>query len=77
MNVDLMETYYQILFAVGLIFYLIFSGYSIYMVYTGVLEHNSSWFTKIIYYLGVYNILLWTSCFSLALILRLGRLLFS
>lgn len=69
--------YLEILFGSGLLFYLIFSAYSIYLVYTGVVEENTHIITKIIYYLGVYNILLWTGTFTSMLLVKLGKLLFS
>lgn len=64
----------NILLASGLIFYLAFTGYSLWMVYNGILEHNSHWVTKILYSLGLFNVALWTLTFTGMLVLKLGGL---
>jgi hypothetical protein len=65
----------DILVGYGLLCYFGFTAYSLYLVYTSVLEHNAPWITRFLYYTGLFNVALWTTSFSLMLILKLGRLI--
>jgi hypothetical protein len=65
----------DLLLGFGLLLYFAFTAYSVWIVYTSVLEHNAPFITRFLYYTGLFNVALWTTSFSLMLILKLGRLI--
>lgn len=72
---DMIEIYKNTLMGAGLLTYLVFSSYSIFLLYTTSPPTGATILQKGLYWLGAFQICVWVGSFTLLLLLKIGSLL--